>query len=210
MRPAVLSVPADVIPTRVGVDRGGWQHERDDERYPHTRGGGPSGWLTDQVADKLSPHAWGWTVLGRHLLAGCVVIPTRVGVDRAWHERDGWALSYPHTRGGGPFRRDMKAKTTLLSPHAWGWTAGLVARAKERQVIPTRVGVDRSSTTNGRRARSYPHTRGGGPGVLDAVVNAITLSPHAWGWTEFPDTRSTTDSVIPTRVGVDRMPSRAN
>ena len=93
----------DVFPTRVGVDRRPGPGTLTQQRFPHTRGGGPM-----VVVD-------GYKAL--------VVFPTRVGVDRTRERRLVNWQSFPHTRGGGPVINEIDHEHFTFSPHAWGWTA---------------------------------------------------------------------------------------
>ena len=113
----------------------------------------------------MSPHAWGWTVEPAGLAADFTRCPhTRGGGPRvfAWA---GWPDDRcPHTRGGGPTSVSGPWRCSTVVPTRVGVDRSS-ARAQNqwRRVVPTRVGVD----------RCRPGTRGRGPG----------LSPHAWGWT---------------------------
>ena len=55
-------------------------------------------------------------------------------------------------------------------------------------------------------AKSFPHTRGGGPNVWTDQGLATKFSPHAWGWTVLNLDEFAPEEVFPTRVGVDRTP----
>src|SRR5205085_2202814 len=72
----------NVVPTRVGVDRGGSGRSSNRRRRPHARGGGPPGPRPPIACWSSSPRAWGWT--GAAFVGGAVgvVVLTRVGVDR--------------------------------------------------------------------------------------------------------------------------------
>ncbi len=52
-----------------------------------------------------------------------------------------------------------------------------------------------------------PHTRGDGPSPDQAVALMLVFSPHAWGWSGifFPSPEIL--GVLPTRVGMVRLPS---
>ena len=160
-------------------------------------------------------------------MGGTEVVPTRVGVDRTWSviktsrsplspHAWGWTDPHqaapalysrcPHTRGGGPMLAEETESSHVGCPHTRG--GGPTLRASNGamdNVVPTRVGVDRSFAG-----------RVGGP---------RWLSPHAWGWTEqrkaaemeavrcphtrgggpsWPNCCSANPPVVPTRVGVDR------
>ena len=123
-----------IVPTRVGVDPKGSE-----------RGRRSSG-LTS------SPRAWGWT--DRHRSGGQrvparVIVPTRVGVDRAVQLR---AKRYegtivPTRVGVDRAASPDEASTSIVpsSPRAWGWTGAAEAHTQgigPCQIVPTRVGVD--------------------------------------------------------------------
>ena len=124
----IIVVMAGIVsfsPTRVGVDRPPEPVARSQQRFPHTRGGGPRWPLRGSWRNQFSPHAWGWTATALPSRCPSQVFPTRVGVDRcplplarAW-------TSFPHTRGGGPWRGRILARADVFSPHAWGWTGAL-------------------------------------------------------------------------------------
>ena len=71
-----------VFPTRVGVDRLRKQLLSRQQRFPHTRGGGPNQFSLFRMIRGFSPHAWGWTYPGIMIIGIHNVFPTRVGVDR--------------------------------------------------------------------------------------------------------------------------------
>ena len=174
-----------VVPTRVGMDRRPASAPSDATGCPHTRGDGPGCWAGHWRAPELSPHAWGWTV--QSIECSNVII------------------CCPHTRGDGPGRSRGADCLLRLSPHAWGWTVwgcGLVLSGK---VVPTRVGMDRSLSLTSPVRLCCPHTRGDGPRMALALPGALTLSPHAWGWTAHWYHSVNARAVVPTRVGMDRM-----
>ena len=75
------------------------------------------------------------------------VLPTRVGVDRIAKARmRRWRRS-PHTRGGGPNDMTRQIQVAEFSPHAWGWTEARCVDVLAADVLPTRVGVDRTTTS---------------------------------------------------------------
>ena len=112
-------------------------------RFPHTRGDGPEGKKQGFDTLEFSPHAWGWTVLQRLLLPGGRVFPTRVGMDRRGYSSPTLPRRFPHTRGDGPFAEGASPDEPAFSPHAWGWTAGVLRGDLNQDVFPTRVGMDR-------------------------------------------------------------------
>ena len=111
------------------------------------------------------------------------VFPTRVGVDRLTVAGQNIPSSFPHTRGGGPYRFLSGSLRYVFSPHAWGWTVCCYSAVSRLLVFPTRVGVDLIRRVWDGINQSFPHTRGGGPNY-------------------FRDRRMSSP-VFPTRVGVD-------
>ena len=178
-----------VFPTRVGMVRPIRAIIIAPPCFPHTRGDGPAACNVSRFFMMFSPHAWGWSVIGR---IGCVcggVFPTRVGmVRRAWGNlARGW--SFPHTRGDGPLSFGHSTFDVVFSPHAWGWSE------KERRprcvasVFPTRVGMVRPRGGADYYWHRFPHTRGDGPMKYNISDAGEAFSPHAWGWSDYPQTR---------------------
>jgi len=48
-------------------------------------------------------------------------------------------------------------------------------------VVPTRVGVNRSTDLPASPFPGGPHTRGGEPPLPENYIVAVAWSPHAWG-----------------------------
>src|SRR2546425_1128822 len=111
----------------------------------------------------LSPHAWGWS--DGHFSHGLplFVIPTRVGMVRGVELGVAGLRCYPHTRGDGPTNTMLLGSMSLLSPHAWGWSAACWTIPRRLVVIPTRVGMVRAAWRSSATPLCYPHTRGDGP-----------------------------------------------
>ena len=173
-------------------------------RIPHTRGDGPDCPESQRGLMQYSPHAWGWTDVGLGVAKEQVVFPTRVGMDRRPLARHRHRPSIPHTRGDGPCTICSGSTLRVYSPHAWGWTAGLIAACSRNLVFPTRVGMDRLSSATPETCFSIPHTRGDGPCWTMTMCCPGMYSPHAWGWTDLSDTGRRDAAVFPTRVGMDR------
>src|SRR5207302_1680864 len=110
----------------------------------------------------------------------------------------------PHTRGGGPLMGSLIATALKSSPRAWGWTVGRQAGDGHADVVPTRVGVDRTPPRPCGPSRRRPHARGGGPKLIARTDRPVKSSPRAWGWTARHESRVAAHGVVPTRVGVDR------
>src|SRR5690606_1274306 len=116
-----------VVPTRVGVNRAAGRPGGQAHRRPHARGGEPQ----------------------PHLPQGCAnaVVPTRVGVNRSGHLAGDWGCRRPHARGGEPYGLVGREWMERRRPHARGGEPSLVpCRVPAPDVVPTRVGVNRSSS----------------------------------------------------------------
>ncbi len=108
---------------------------------PHPRGGGPVCESHAPARSRSSPHAWGWTAVVLIVEGHALVVPTRVGVDRAHRgieansrgssphrvgvDRAGpWKRRCcgrrPHTRGGGPPTVGSPGGGVPSSPHRVG------------------------------------------------------------------------------------------
>ena len=132
------------------------------------------------------------------------IIPTRVGVDRNFLSSKNSLINYPHACGGGPPSFGKAAEKPLLSPRVWGWTDPHQSPKHGAQIIPTRVGVDRTNHFYCYRGSNYPHACGGGPPLLRNRIHDVQLSPRVWGWTADGSYCLFYEEIIPTRVGVDR------
>ena len=157
-----------VFPTHVGVYRVAQLREFGLPRFPHTRGGVPTGPNVAGDRSEFSPHTWGCTSKKWIKVSFDEVFPTHVGVYRP---SPSWAmdgLRFPHTRGGVPVKANLVPVRSIVfpthvgvylthtappgasypfSPHTWGCTAQCRALA----LIPVR----------------FPHTRGGVPSGHD-------------------------------------------
>ncbi len=132
------------------------------------------------------------------------VVPTHVGVDRRNHHGAPVLHRCPHARGGGPAADAVRSAAEALSPRTWGWTAIAGLPALGREVVPTHVGVDRSTIISTSSPASCPHARGGGPAMAGVKGRSGRLSPRTWGWTVAQKTGRLPFGVVPTHVGVDR------
>ncbi len=193
-------------------------------RYPHARGGGPTGTLPNRSSAN--------------------VIPTHVGVDLLRFRYRLHSDRYPHARGGGPtggvyicvecglsprtwgwtltvkdFQKFLAVIPThvgvdllpdalllakpMLSPRTWGWTSSNSWLNLWCKVIPTHVGVDLMINEDFPVPKCYPHARGGGPVYSAFFAPRRLLSPRTWGWTSHSPIGNPPQLVIPTHVGVD-------
>jgi len=169
----------------VGMNRFVKRDARIGEGVPHTRGDEPSSLTLGGQACSCSPHAWGWTARWNRQHSWILVFPTRVGMNRSWTASVTALNRVPHTRGDEPQSFSTSFGKKTCSPHAWGWTAGLLDGNAGGRVFPTRVGMNRNVKLKYALFKSVPHTRGDEPHGHQRAYYAKKCSPHAWGWTGF-------------------------
>ena len=69
----------------------------------------------------FSPHAWGWSAVGRRLQESQAVFPTRVGMVRLTNPNGLAAMFSPPAWGWSGVRR-LGCRIVWVSPPAWGWS----------------------------------------------------------------------------------------
>src|SRR5271166_2912997 len=174
---------------------------------PHVRGDGPCGQKTAYKDIPFSPRAWGWSEHGGPLRDPPCVLPTCVGmVRRCTVSASCWGRS-PHVRGDGPIHESAVRPERMFSPRAWGWSEWIRIGTVSDMVLPTCVGMVRSSSTFAERSHRSPHVRGDGPWVPDRNEFRGSFSPRAWGWSAGRDGGQSPVHVLPTCVGMVRPPS---
>ena len=117
------------------------------ERSPHARGDGPFSVAGMFQKYLFSPRAWGWSGTPRRSSIDNRVLPTRVGMVRGPGGTVRLSNRSPHARGDGP-RTELPAGPAFrFSPRAWGWSGLMRVCPYCREVLPTRVGMVRTSAT---------------------------------------------------------------
>ena len=172
--------------------------------FPRTRGDGPQYQLLLRVADGFPPHSRGWT--GRDLTggAGGGVSPALAGMDPTWTGRSSTGGGFPRTRGDGPRALMTAIDVGSFPPHSRGWTVPLYPISRSNVVSPALAGMDRIPAEVRTGRRSFPRTRGDGPGrrVLGPVRPGFP--PHSRGWTRGSVDRADGGAVSPALAGMDR------
>ena len=92
----------------------------------------------------------------------------------------------------------------MFSPPAWGWSGSAGGGTGEGLVLPTRVGMVRTTTRCSPPRASSPHPRGDGPKKTLTVQWFAAFSPPAWGWSGKNIMSAFITAVLPTRVGMVR------
>ncbi len=199
-----LDVSWDVLPTRVGMVRGAAVACSAWLGSPHPRGDGPIDEMPDRILAKFSPPAWGWSVTEKTTCGRKLVLPTRVGMVRKVASAFKQSRRSPHPRGDGPNLLFVMGSGSGFSPPAWGWSVpGDVHRAC-KAVLPTRVGMVRTTASPLAASSRSPHPRGDGPQVKQPCASLPLFSPPAWGWSVSTFRLDKSGLVLPTRVGMVR------
>ena len=152
-----------VLPTCVGMVRYARRHHRQSRGSPHVRGDGPPRASTSIEPRVFSPRAWGWSETASARRVRRDVLPTCVGMVRAFTRRSTRSSRSPHVRGDGPPPLDDERGPFLFSPRAWGWSAPIEAGGCSSLVLPTCVGMVRWTSRRVICRRRSPHVRGDGP-----------------------------------------------
>ena len=151
------------VPTCVGVYRKNVLRKHTCRECPHVRGGVPVVSFEEFKEAKMSPRAWGCTV---------VVAPGESAF-----------IECPHVRGGVPALCLRKIREGPMSPRAWGCTLDGFALVQVLGNVPTCVGVYHHGTHGCASSCQCPHVRGGVP-VSRCFGQAVRgMSPRAWGCT---------------------------
>ena len=153
----------EVLPTHVGMVRVRMHAAGGSLSAPHARGDGPPRHQHLRRRYACSPRTWGWSALPvQNDLTG-EVLPTHVGMVRHAFWADLGVASAPHARGDGPSAPGPWQRARQCSPRTWGWSERRARRTRRRAVLPTHVGMVRSSLRSAVNPTCAPHARGDGP-----------------------------------------------
>ncbi len=154
---------AIVFPACAGMDRPRGRSARQPPGVPRMRGDGPAQMAATPAPTACSPHARGWTDCDREPGLHHVVFPACAGMDR-WQRCDSGVMGgVPRMRGDGPNWRPTRRPPMMCSPHARGWTDGVVRRDGRPAVFPACAGMDRRCRRKRWSSVSVPRMRGDGP-----------------------------------------------
>ena len=193
-----------VFPSRGGMVRFPALVDAAPQRFPLTRGDGPSGGLTWTATMVFSPHAGGWSAVGEDPARAPEVFPSRGGMVRRKQSRNRHQSRFPLTRGDGPCDGVSCAVLDLFSPHAGGWSERLRLPHRPRSVFPSRGGMVRRKSRGAHETSSFPLTRGDGPARMNGLRPVPEFSPHAGGWSAAHRFAPESEDVFPSRGGMVR------
>ncbi len=194
-----------VVPTRVGMVRRHAESCERPARLSPPAWGWSVVWQFKTHAHQLSPPAWGWSALA---------ISVRQTADGCPHPRgDGpslrrrccveW-LSCPHPRGDGPQQSFVKLQSTIVVPTRVGMVRLRMPCDNHADVVPTRVGMVRIQLVLTDSPRC-PHPRGDGPRTPTSCDTSIRVVPTRVGMVRTSLARLSRHwDVVPTRVGMVR------
>ena len=174
-------------------------------RFPHPRGDGPVDEIMSMLSESISPPAWGWPAIGRHVTPNKRDFPTRVGMARGRVAIQDGLTRFPHPRGDGPPLGRVKQQVLPISPPAWGWPVRQRRMLMDMPDFPTRVGMARAVCRSPSFRPRFPHPRGDGPVSSSVSAGVIAISPPAWGWPASRRTMGGGPNDFPTRVGMARL-----
>ncbi len=196
-----------VLPTHVGMVRPRLATASRARCAPHARGDGPFDALLQRFAKACSPRTWGWSGGLEAARPRSRVLPTHVGMVRPCRSSCGWPAGAPHARGDGPFFAYERVCSMECSPRTWGWSVGIAASKTWSSVLPTHVGMVRTTRQGQSDNHRAPHARGDGPSCSRARRAGGACSPRTWGWSVGGLQANPTACVLPTHVGMVRRPS---
>ena len=133
------------------------------DRFPRTRGDGPSASTLCCSSFGFPPHTRGWTEVAVQAGPEAVVSPAHAGMDPSGSNGHWTTGCFPRTRGDGPGTQSRSFLSLSFPPHTRGWTLGRSSRMTERTVSPAHAGMDPRPPAGSGRTSCFPRTRGDGP-----------------------------------------------
>ena len=151
----------------------------------------------------FSPHPRGWTPPGLPCSSRTIVFPAPAGMDPRESAGHICRARFPRTRGDGPKPGHGEYGWDTFSPHPRGWTAVPRASSHGTTVFPAPAGMDLYRYISLLTPKSFPRTRGDGPGAVVNAQIADVFSPHPRGWTPAMAMRARPCAVFPAPAGMD-------
>jgi hypothetical protein len=205
----LVGCPAYVFPACAGMDRVCQSADARLAGIPRVRGDGPLGSYFNELCEKYSPRARGWTGLRRIRFRDCDVFPACAGMDLVQNAPIAASAGIPRVRGDGPCVVDCPDDVPLYSPRARGWTDVGVSKRGGEAVFPACAGMDRCTCARSPHSLSIPRVRGDGPLSVWTQTSSVRYSPRARGWTGSQARITSASRVFPACAGMDRQSSQS-
>ena len=135
----------DLLPTPVGMFRVTSVSLASASPSPHARGDVPGIRVRAYYNDDFSPRPWGCSAADRHPARTGHLLPTPVGMFRAAATSARMAETSPHARGDVPQRPSRPGLPGDFSPRPWGCSDEQKPKSEDSKLLPTPVGMFRSS-----------------------------------------------------------------
>ncbi len=129
------------------------------------------------------------------------IIPTRVGTRRPQRRYVAIRRDHPHACGDKAKTYNGGSLAVGSSPRVWGQDDCFTIMPTPEGIIPTRVGTSLTQASTYRGSRDHPHACGDKQNNFRTAGRGLGSSPRVWGQGYSPFSSSTSDDIIPTRVG---------
>ena len=193
-----------LLPTPVGMFRGSRRRSWRPRLSPHARGDVPAAPAVSEEEAVFSPRPWGCSGRLRRRPARRALLPTPVGMFRAFVRRRPMRWSSPHARGDVPGQWRPRKNRCSFSPRPWGCSVSQLPDGLNLLLLPTPVGMFRFQSPPKAPASPSPHARGDVPvrNITHCIIKIF--SPRPWGCSGTGQTSVILDRLLPTPVGMFR------
>ena len=176
---------------------------------PHARGDVPTFAASLAYPNSFSPRPWGCSDHGRGAVRRRPLLPTPVGMFRSSAPRPSPTTASPHARGDVPTHESPSALLLPFSPRPWGCSEPAAARGGVHGLLPTPVGMFRTSATCSFATATSPHARGDVPATVTFTFQPVGFSPRPWGCSVAAARALRIRQLLPTPVGMFRSATSA-
>ena len=199
-----------LLPTPVGMFRGSTPSRPLWRPSPHARGDVPGRRRLCSSGGSFSPRPWGCSAAFFPLWERRKLLPTPVGMFRLQGIQPRHDLPSPHARGDVPGAATAGYFGAAFSPRPWGCSGRGGRASSSPRLLPTPVGMFRSSPGISSRNAPSPHARGDVPYRRAWNLIAPLFSPRPWGCSGAPRCEGAATPLLPTPVGMFRPDGRAD
>ena len=183
-RPRRAEACVVLLPTPVGMFRARALPISSCRASPHARGDVPRTRPPVHSKSAFSPRPWGCSVVSVGAARRGELLPTPVGMFRPIANSGSSSRASPHARGDVPHEMNAASARVRFSPRPWGCSFFSKNLQNRLTLLPTPVGMFRSTTTTTTCRRSF--------------------SPRPWGCSGVVLVAVPQDELLPTPVGMFR------